>query len=80
MFSRNIGAIKLSKNQNKYYKKYFLSLGNQWEYFPVEKDITILIREFYKKYYREKLVEIYDNAVEKNRQRLNKNNITNLKL
>ena len=79
MFSRNIGAIKLSKNQNKYYKQYFLALGNQWEYFPNEKDITYL-REFYKKYYGEKLVEIYDDAVEKNRQRLNINNITNLKL
>ena len=68
IFSRNIGALKLSKNQKKYYKQYFLALGNHWEYFPIENDITIL-RKFYQKYYGEKLVEIYDDAVEKNRKR-----------
>ena len=68
IFSRNIGALKLSKNQKKYYKQYFLALGNHWEYFPIENDITIL-RKFYQKYYGEKLVEIYDDAVEKNRRR-----------
>ena len=57
VFSRNIGALKLSKNQKKYYKQYFLALGNHWEYFPNENDITIL-RKFYEKYYGEKLVEI----------------------
>ena len=69
IFSRNIGAVKLSKNQKNYYKQYFLALGNFWEYFPKEDDIIIL-RNFYKKYYGEKLVEIFDDAVEKNRRRL----------
>ena len=71
IFSRNIGAIKLDKNQKKYYKHYFLALGNLWEGFPEEKDIEIL-REYFKKYYNEKLVEIFDDAVKKNRARKEK--------
>ena len=71
-FNRNIGAIKLEKNQKRYYKQYFLALGNNWDYFLEEKDV-IALREHYKKYYGEKLVKIYDDAVEKNRIRLNKN-------
>ena len=71
VFSRNIGAIKLDKNQKNYYEQYFMALGNQWEGFPEEKDINIL-REYFKKYYNDKLVEIFDNAVKKNRARLEK--------
>ena len=62
-FSRNIGALKLDKNQKRYYKQYFLALGNQWFYKPDEKDLEIL-RSYFKKYYGDKLVEIYDDAVE----------------
>ena len=68
IFSRNIGATKLDKNQKKYYKHYFMALGNLWEGFPEEKDIEIL-RNHFKKYYNEKLIEIFDNAVKKNRAR-----------
>ena len=68
VFSRNIGALKLDKNQKRYYKQYFLALGNQWFYKPDEKDLEIL-RSYFKKYYGDKLVEIYDDAVEKNKQR-----------
>ena len=57
IFSRNIGALQLAKNQKLYYKQYFLALGNQWHYFPEEKDLTIL-REHFIKYYGEYLVEI----------------------
>ena len=71
VFSRNIGAIKLDKNQKNYYEQYFMALGNQWEGFPEEKDIKIL-REYFKKYYNDKLVEIFDDAVKKNRERLEK--------
>ena len=68
VFSRNIGALKLEKNQKQYYKQYFLALGNQWNYKPDEKDLEIL-RSHFKKYYGDKLVEIYDDAVEKNKER-----------
>ena len=70
VFSRNIGGLKLYKNQKNYLKHYFLALGTQWEYMPEEYDLKIL-REFYIKYYGEKLVEIYDDAVAKNKKRWN---------
>ena len=71
MFSNNIGAIKLCKEQNKFYKHYFMALGTQWEYMPNEDDLK-LMRKFFKKYYGNKYVEIYDDAVEKNKKHLNK--------
>lgn len=67
-FSRNIGAIKLEKNQKKYYKQYFMALGNQWQYLPEDKDLSIF-REFFMKYYGKNFVEMYDDAVEKNKFR-----------
>ena len=46
-FSRNIGALKLFKNQEKYYLQYFLALGTQWQYLPSERELNIL-RNFFK--------------------------------
>ena len=71
VFSRNIGGLKLYKNQKNYLKQYFLALGTQWVYMPEENDLKIL-RDFYIKYYGEKLVEIYDDAVAKNKKRWNR--------
>ena len=73
IFSRNIGAIKLEKNQKNYYKQYFIALGNQWNYFPTDYDLNIL-RKHFKKYFRDELVEIYDAAVQKNKMRFNLTN------
>ena len=67
-FKRNIGALKLYKNQKKFYKLYFLALGTQWQYFPSEKDMTIL-KEYFKKYYGEELTKIYNDAIEQNKER-----------
>ena len=66
---RNIAAIKLSKDQKYYYKQYFLALGTQWEYIPEEKDLAIM-RAFFLKYYGDKYVEIFDDAVMKNKMHL----------
>ena len=71
VFSRNIGGLKLYKNQKNYLKQYFLALGTHWVYMPEENDLKIL-RDFYIKYYGEKLVEIYDDAVAKNKKRWNR--------
>lgn len=71
VFFRNIGAIKLSPQQKQYYYQYFLALGIQWEYMPEKKDLKIM-RDFFMKYYGEKYVEVFDDAVEKNRIYLNK--------
>ena len=68
IYEQNIGALQLEKNQKKYYEIYFIALLNKWQYFPYEKELTVL-RGFYKKYYGEKLTKIYIDAVEKNRER-----------
>ena len=67
-FSRNIGALKLSKNQKRYYLHNFLALGTQWHYFPSKRELQIL-KNFFKKYYEEKYVTIFDDAIEKNKLR-----------
>ena len=72
VFFRNIGALKLSPEQKKYYYQYFLALGIQWEYMPNEGEIKKM-RDFFMKYYGEKYVEVYDDAVQKNKIYLNKN-------
>ena len=56
---------------SKYYKQYFLSLGTQWEYMPEEKHLK-LMRDFFMKYYGEKYVIIFDEAVTNNKIHLNK--------
>lgn len=68
MFSRNIGAIKLSKNQEKYYMQYFLALGTQWQYLPSERELKVL-KTFFKKYYGKKYENIFNDAIEKNKIR-----------
>ena len=71
IFYRNIGALKLELEQKKYYYQYFLALGNQWEYMPNENELKIM-RDFFMKYYGKKYVEVYDDAVEKNKIYLSK--------
>ena len=36
ILKQDIGAIKLEKNQYKYYEDYFRLLGGQWQYLPKE--------------------------------------------
>ena len=68
-FSRNIGAIKIKKNQNKYYEQYFLALGTQWHYMLEEKNILSL-RNFFNKYYGRKYTNIFNDAVINNKKHL----------
>lgn len=63
---QNIGAIKLEKDQKKYYKDYFRLLGGQWQYFPKEIYIN-QTRKFFKKYYDEECLMIFEEAVSFNR-------------
>ena len=70
-FFRNIGGLKLTPEQQKYYYVYFLALGIQWEYMPSESDLK-LMRNFFMKYYGQKCVEIFDDAVQKNKIYLKK--------
>jgi len=36
ILTQDIGAVKLDRNQKKYYHDYFRLLGGQWQYFPKE--------------------------------------------
>lgn len=70
-FSHNIGALKLHKNQKKYYLQYFLALGTQWSYLPSDRELNIL-KIFFRKYYGAKYVKIFNDAIEKNIRRFNR--------
>lgn len=71
IFFRNIGALKIAPAQEKYYYIYFLALGIQWEYMPSDSDLQ-LMRIFFMKYYGKKFVDVFDDAVEKNKIYLKK--------
>lgn len=66
LFSTNIGALKLDKDQKKYYINYFLALGNYWEYMPDNNDLQKM-RDFYMKFYGIEYVKIFDDSVNKNK-------------
>ena len=65
-FNRNIGALKLAPEQKNYFYQYFLALAIQWEYMPSRKDINFM-RDFFMKYYGKKYIDIFDEALEKNK-------------
>ena len=71
VFFRNIGALKLAQEQQKYYYIYFLALGIQWEYMPSEIELK-LMRDFFMKYYGKIYIEVFDDAVKKNKIYLKK--------
>lgn len=62
----DIGIKILENNQDKYYYDYFRSLGGQWQYFPKEEYINLIIEHF-KKYYNKDCVTIFQESVEFNR-------------
>ncbi len=72
ILKQDIGAIKLEKNQRKYYHDYFRLLGGQWQYFPKEIHIKLL-SNFFKKYYDQECLLIFEEAVTFNRNFVKKN-------
>ncbi len=66
ILKQDIGAIKLEKNQKKYYHDYFRLLGGQWQYFPKKKHIR-QIAKFFKKYYDEECLIMFEEAITFNR-------------
>ena len=67
ILKQSIGAIKLDKNQKKYYKDYFRLLGGQWQYFPKEIYIKLLYN-YFNKYYDKECLLIFEEAVDFNRK------------
>ena len=67
ILKHDIGAVILEKNQHRYYKDYFRLLGGQWQYFPKEIYIN-QIRNFFKKYYDDECLMIFEETVAFNRE------------
>ena len=67
ILTRDIGAIKLEKNQFKYIYDYFRTLGGQWDYFPEESHLD-LIRKFIKIYYDNDCLVMFEETVKFNRK------------
>ena len=63
---QDIGAILLDKNQKQYIYDYFRALWRQLEYFLKEIYIYIM-RNFFKKYYDEICLSIFEEAIKFNR-------------
>lgn len=66
ILTKDIGAIKLDKNQYKYYHNYFRTLGGQWDYFPEEAHIKTL-RKFIKRHYDNDCSLMFEETVKFNR-------------
>jgi len=66
ILTKDIGAIKLEKNQAKYVHDYFRALGGQWEYLPEEKDLNS-IKKLFKKYYDKECLIMLEEAILSNR-------------
>ena len=72
ILTKDIGAIKLDKNQFKYVHDYFRTLGGQWDYFPEEEHID-LVRKLIKMYYDKDCSIMFEETVKFNRK-FTKNN------
>jgi len=67
ILNKDIGAIKLEKNQKRFIHDYCRALGGQWEYFPPEKHIKNTIN-YFRKYYDKECLTILRESIDFNRQ------------
>lgn len=67
ILNKDIGAIKLEKNQKRFVHDYCRALGGQWQYFPPENQIITIIN-FFKKFYDKECLTILKESIEFNRQ------------
>jgi len=72
MLNKNIGAIKLEKNQKRFVHDYCRALGGQWQYFPKDKHIQ-LIQKYFEKYYDNTCQMILNETINFNRQFIKNN-------
>ena len=67
ILNKDIGAIKLEKNQKKFIHDYCRALGGQWEYFPEEEHIKT-IKNFFRAHYDNFCFNVLEESIEFNRQ------------
>ena len=72
ILNKDIGAIKLEKNQKRFVHDYCRALGGQWQYFPKEGHIKI-IQKYFEKYYDNECQIILNETVNFNRQFIKNN-------
>ena len=77
LLTHDIGAKKLEINQKQYFHDYFRLLGGQWQYFPNEKYIRQMYN-YFKKYYDNDCLTIFNQSVNFNRIFVKNNLKTNL--
>ena len=66
ILTHDIGAVKVDSDQKRYYHDYFRYLGGQWQYFPKEIHIKT-IKNLFQKYYDDKCLKMFEEAVNFNR-------------
>jgi len=67
ILNKNIGAIKLEKNQKKFIHDYCRALGGQYQYFPKEEHIKI-IKNFFRTHHDNFCNTVLEETIEFNRQ------------
>lgn len=66
ILNKDIGFVKLEKNQQRFIHDYCRALGGQWRYFPEETHI-IMVLNFFKKYYDNECLIILKESIDFNR-------------
>jgi len=74
----NIAAVRVNNDTSKYIDSVFHAMVLPWCYIPAKSEI-LAYREFYRKYYDNDLVEMYDVAVQLNQILLKRNQIVNMR-
>lgn len=67
ILNKDIGAIKLEKNQKRFIHDYCRALGGQWEYFPKEEHIKT-IKNFFRTHYDNFCYTVLKESIKFNRQ------------
>ena len=67
ILNKDIGAIKLEKNQKRFVHDYCRALGGQWQYFLEEEHIT-LIQKHFEKYCDDFCITVLNETINFNRQ------------
>ena len=67
IFNKDVGAIKLEKNQKKYIHDYCRALGGQWQYFPKEENIKT-IKNFFRRHHDNFCYNVLKESIEFNRK------------
>ena len=72
ILTKDIGGVKLDKNQKKYYYEYFRLLEGQWQYYPKKVHIEEM-KKYFKKYYDDNCLTMFEEATSFNKHFVRRN-------